>query len=685
MFLVGVLTLGGLGYSKILDLQRVENWAAVHKEHRSHQQTDVESIKGTVEIRPGRTIKLDLKLDMAPQSDEIVDTWLFSFNPGYRIDHIAVDNEVLNDNDFKFEDGLLHIPTSNTGDSGGTVHLVAEGVPDPLFAYLDNVVDWKTIEPTRAKRIAVLGQKPYVFHPQFVALLAGVSWFPTAGAAYGRDVFEIHKRDFFELNLEVLVPNNWIVAGPGTRQSLDEPNNGFRFNPSYPVPEFALIGSKFVRRAFEIRGIEFELLLSPKHTKNLATLAPALPALKDWTEKQIAQLQEGGLNYPFGTLSFVEIPTHLRVYGGGWKMGSAYSSPGIHMIRESGFPIAQFEPAIAEAEAYAAEAEAAANEDDLDLIGKYLFDYVKYYFQNDLHGSSPMISLGEQFLGYQTTPHGNGATALQAFVNELTGNLALDGAGFFSINLILEADYFLQMMRASPNDYFARSFIGMRRNGRIHRAGVWEYALDTSLADLDFENQPTAAGDVISLKNQAIVRTVQELLPQQKINAFLGMLQSQYRGQTYSPEDFVTIARDVGIDFNVLVGNWLNSTDLPGFLAQKPIVETVAGSNEDEFDYQTSFVLRNNESVPGAVAVEYYLVGERMVTGEEHRADTVHVPGNTTLRVALRTAEPVKYVRLTPYLSFNRYGESFFIENEEDVCTSGNCFTLCRRARLGSC
>ena len=159
--------------------------------------------------------------------------------------------------------------------------------------------------------------------------------------------------------------------------------------------------------------------------------------------------------------------------------------------------------------------------------------------------------------------------------------------------------------------------------------------MDTALADLDFDNQPTTAGDVISLKNQAIVRTVQELLPQQEINAFLGSLQTQYRGQTYSPEDFVTMARDAGIDFNVLVGNWLNSTDLPGFLAQKPIVETVADSNEDEFDYQTSFVLRNNESVPGAVAVEYYLVGERMVTGEEHRADTVHVPGNTTLRVAL--------------------------------------------------
>ena len=671
VFLVGALTLGGLGYSKIVDLQRVEQWAAVHKKHQPHQQTDVESITGSVEIRPGRTIKLDLKLDMAPRTDENLDTWLFSLNPGYRIDHIAVDDEVLNDNDYKFKDGLLHVPNLKTGDSGGTLHLVARGVPDPLFAYLDSALDWKTLEPTRAKRIWVLGQKPYVFHPQFVALLAGVSWFPTAGAAYGRDVFEIHKRDFFELNLEVLVPNDWIVAGPGTRQSLDVPNNGFRFNPSHPVPEFALIGSKFVRRAFESRGIEFELLLSPKHTKNLATLAPIVPALKDWTEKQIAQLQEGGVNFPFGTLSFVEVPTHLRVYGGGWKMGSAYAPPGIHMIRESGFPIAQFDRAIAEAEANAAEAQATATEDDHDPKGAYLFDYVKYYFQNDLHGSSPMISLGEHFLGYQTTPHGIGATALHAFVNELTGILALDAPGFFSIYLVLDADFYLQVMRANPAAYSTRNFIKMSRGARINRSRVWEPALRTALADLDFEGQPKVAGEVISLKSHAVVRTVSELFPQQKISALLSQLQSQHRGQSYSPEDFFEIARDSGIDFDMLVGNWLRSTDLAGFLVQEPILEKVVSSNEGEFEFQTSFVLRNDEPVPGAVAIEYHLEGERRGSGEGYWADTVHVSSNTALRVALHTSEPIDYVVLHPHLSFNQYEINLWNENEGSTVPLG--------------
>ena len=146
VFLVAVLTLGGLGYSKILDLQRVAHWAIVHKEHQSHQQTDVESIMGSVEIRPGRAIKLDLNLVMAASSDENSDDWLFTLNPGYRIDHIAVGDEVIDEDKYEFKDGILRIPTLSRLNLGSTVHLVAQGVPDPLFAYLDSALDWKTME-----------------------------------------------------------------------------------------------------------------------------------------------------------------------------------------------------------------------------------------------------------------------------------------------------------------------------------------------------------------------------------------------------------------------------------------------------------------------------------------------------------------------------------------------------------
>ncbi|MCY3541516.1 MAG: hypothetical protein OXH31_06370 [Gammaproteobacteria bacterium] len=661
-FLVGVMTLGGLGYAKMLDLQRVEHWANVHKEHQSHQQTDISSIHGSVEIRPGKSIKLDLTLNMAPQplSEMTLDAWLFSLNPGYQIDHVAVDDEILSDGDYEFKDGILRIPTTERENTGGTLHLVAQGIPDPLFAYLDSALDWKTMEPTQANRISVLGQRPYVFHPHFVALLSGVSWFPTSGAAYGRQVFETHKRDYLDLDLEVVVPHEWIVAGPGTRLRVDTPETRFRFKPNQPVPEFALIAAKFERRAFETRGIEFELLLSPKHTKNLDLFESAVPALKEWVATQIVRLEENGLSYPFGTLSFVEVPTSLRVYGGGWKMGSAYSPPGIHMIRESGFPIAQFERAKTKAEEEFG--------DDQEGIGNYLFEHVRIYFQNDLHGGSPMVSLGEQFLGYQATPHGKGATALHAFVNELAANVALEGEGLFSIYLVLDGGVVLQTT-TRPNDWFSRNFIDLIRGGQINRSRVWEPALRTALADLDFETQPKISNDVILLKSHAISWTVRELVPQKKISAFLGRLISEYRGQNYSPEDFFNIARDLDIDFDMLVGDWLNGTELPGFIVHEPNFEYVREGEYGAYEFQTSVVIRNDEPVPGAVGVEYWLRNAR--TSEELWADTVHFPAHTALRVALRTAQPVESLTLHPHLALNRTEYHFYPPNTRDALPRG--------------
>lgn len=55
---------------------------------------------------------------MAPQPAENLEAWLFSLNPGYRIDRIAVVDEVMDDDDYEFKDGILRIPTAKSGESG---------------------------------------------------------------------------------------------------------------------------------------------------------------------------------------------------------------------------------------------------------------------------------------------------------------------------------------------------------------------------------------------------------------------------------------------------------------------------------------------------------------------------------------------------------------------------------------
>ena len=342
---LGVAGIIGLYLSQTLEIRQLEEWTEIHEQHQHFSATNIEKIEGTVAIQPGRVIALDLRITIDPIGNKDSKNLLLSLNPGYQIRLLSLDGTGLDSNDFDFTNGLLTVPTEEASASVvQQLHLVAEGVPDSSFAYLDSKLDWSQLDSMDAENLFFYGQENYIFHPKFFALMPGVSWFPTSGSAYGRTDWENRPQDFFELDVEVEVPNGWLVAGPGTRELVDEGQiTRFRFNPNTPIPEIALVGSNFERRSLTVGGTNFELLLSKKHTKNLEVLEPMVPALEEWIADRLMELSKFGLEYPFETLTFVEVPVSLRVYGGGWRMDSVYSPPGIQMLRESGFPTARFD------------------------------------------------------------------------------------------------------------------------------------------------------------------------------------------------------------------------------------------------------------------------------------------------------------------------------------------------------
>lgn len=196
---VAVLAVAGLVTSKVSDQYQVRHWASVHHGHRVHSETDIDSIKGIVDIHSGRVVHLDLSISIAPTGAN-GDQWLLSLNPGYKLSHISVDGEVISD--YQFENGLLTIPASATSDVSSKVHLVASGVPDPLFAYLDTSLDPSTLHPAEFRRLLRLGRESYIFHSQYFAMMPGVSWFPASGSACGRGTLESRPTDYLTWTLK---------------------------------------------------------------------------------------------------------------------------------------------------------------------------------------------------------------------------------------------------------------------------------------------------------------------------------------------------------------------------------------------------------------------------------------------------------------------------------------------------
>ena len=338
-FCFGLLVIGTLIGAQMLENNRINHWVDVHDEHFDPRAfPDVHEVRGSVAINPRRTLTLNLKLDVTVDIDQDVEFILFSLNPGYDISNLAVAGKQVIDH--KFEHGLQKIPQHYFNSDLIELEITAKGLPNIRFAYLDTVDTLAKVVGPDVRQLRQLGTENAIFHSNFVVLTPGIKWYPTSGTATNENAWELRKRDFFTLNIDVSVPQKWLVAGPAKRQVLDDDNQAnYRFQQSSPLPEFALVSSKFKSVTIEAEGISFECLYAKKHRRPFEWFSgnPA-EQIQEIITGNLNSLKYMGLEYPFGSYALVEVPSTLRVFGGGFEMDTVMHPPGLTMIRESTLP-----------------------------------------------------------------------------------------------------------------------------------------------------------------------------------------------------------------------------------------------------------------------------------------------------------------------------------------------------------
>ncbi len=627
----------------LFERKQFDQWVTAHAQHQLHSSTDIEEISGKVDIKPGRGIDLDLTLTLNTQDSPSLDDWLFSLNPGYSIHELHVDGEVTVD--FEFENGLLTIPQTKATNEQTQIRLVASGMPNARFAYLDSAVN-----PTRpetgqeAQRLANLGKKSFIHHSQFIALMPEVYWMPSSGSAYGTTEWDATGNDFYALDIQVFAPREWKVVGPGRPQLH---RNGsrtlFHFRPKVPIRDLALVGSKYETYSINVQDIEFELMFNRKHRRFLDTLIEIGPALSDWLDERITEWKLAGLEYPFDTLSLVEVPVSLRVFGGGWRMDSVYAQPGFLMMRESGLPIARFDNALKNMPTEVEESDEKRSE--------YILEIVTQFFKNDQSGGNPLANVAKNFVLYQTMASGHGSVAINYLINELSKLLVTssDEDSLFSLFVVLDPRQNFRSRNVFTFDYQPDPNIW--HQGFTNRPSVWEPMAESSLADVDYIADPDVASRILFLRTNAIAHQILERYRTEQTGALLKELSRRYGGSTFTRNEFFQVAQHVGLDFDEVAGNWLDGVGLPGFLAANAKTERLQDSDSGESVYQTSFILRNNEPVPGVVAVSYIA---QSGTGAMSTLPAFRIDGLTSLKIAFQDSEPTRYIWISPEISLNR-------------------------------
>lgn len=633
--------IGGIVWQASADVARQEQWIAVHRANEAAPRADVRHLAGKVAIEPGDRLGLELTYRLAAASGRT----LFSLNPGMAITALRVDGA---ETPFEHSDGLLAVDLPPAAADEIELAISAEGVPDAAFAYLDSAL--RPDLGSANSGLVVLGRRGGIFDGGYVALMPGMHWLPTPGAATGREAPATYGRDFFTLDLAVQAPADWLVAGPGKREGEA---GAFRFRPSAPVPEVGLIGAAFERYAILAGDVEVELLLHPKHLRNVGFFADAAPEIEKRATSLFEDAERMGLGYPYGALSLAEAPAVLRPYGGGWRMGSVQALPGVLLLREYGFPTARFGATSDTDEEYEmAEGGRPAG----------MADHLMYYFANDITGGSPLYEGLRNLHGFVTGAQGEGAPALDLLVHELTAQLVAERrGGYFSAH-----DFETQ---ADLGSIMGESIQGVmsgqaRAVGRkvydqmTSQPSVWDRALGAGLAQLDVSD-PRLAQRVLWLKCPPIAASIIAAAGRERTAALLAELRRRHIGSNFTAADFEAAAQAAGIDVGGLLGDWLHDSALPGFLVARPQVFRLVDDDQGQPRYQLSVHVRNDEPVPGLVRLTYS-VGVR--DGEERAGATadstspIRIPGNASAELGLVASKPPERMWLEPYLSLNRHG-----------------------------
>ena len=609
-----------------------ESWLAAHEAVADEPGPLVEHLKAAIGIDPGARLRLEVEMEINTKAANLP-RLLFSFNPGLEVSQLLLDDEPT---PFRHEQGLLIVepPGPFPKDARAVLAVHASGIPDPDFAYLDSAVDWRRKSSRNA--ILWLGTAGGIFEKNYVALMPGLRWLPVPGP----NLDDAARANAPTVDLNVQLPDGWLVAGPGRREDLG--NGRHRFRPTARVPKVGMLAARFERRTMEVAGVELELLLHPAHLRNLDYYDGAGELIRSRLEDVFDDAAQFGIPYPYGGFTVVEVPAHLRGYSGGHWLDTNLVLPGLLLLKEHGFPYANVwilnDP---------------GQFPDLPAVKAQILEM---NFTAPFRSDSALRGLARNLVTYQTTAVGPGARALDYVGEELARDLLSNpsmyryaGPTIYTAHSSnIDAGFgatVVQMIDGLASQ--GTGWTGFSQFGFV-RQSVWERALRASLAEMDFAHHPRRAIGAFALRGNAVARSIVDGLGRDRAFALLAELRRRSDDGSYDADDFARAGASAGGELEQLIGNWLTDVALPGFVVSRARVERVADEADGKPRYEIRVHVRNDEPTPGLVRLSLGIMPQSA------RSEPVRVEGRTTVEVGMVTAEPPQVLWLEPYLALNR-------------------------------
>ena len=663
------------------DQEATTSWREFHASYEWSGGIDVKQMTGELYIDPKRhlTIDLDMKLSIDTAQPASL---AFTLNPGMEIQKLEIDGLQT---EYSFHKGLLEVqfPASIALDTIHTLGIVARGVPNPKFAYLDSTTDYLSDSATPRQAIMLLGRDGSVFDSKYVALMPGAYWYPVPGPAKGGYLYSQQGLSYFGVDLLVtLKAKDWQIVGTGTTTESTKNDHSFRLTSNNPLHEFGLFASNFESASLQVNESTFAMHLHKLHSDNLRLLASLEESLRHEIEDRMKLSNEFGLSLSHDTLSFVEVPRRLRTVGGGWRMNSVQALPGVFLLKEHAFPTARMDLLFDRIDRERSRSEEGVlgyldqtHTHDEEDVGNEKLAQVSGYFSRGMGTDSPWSSLGDFLWTHSTSASGRHSHALHQVMLCLLSELhpieqwyepqffnlyqVLNFAELTKVSLFEGSHALMDLSegRAIGGSIFATLAL---REDYTTRVSNWNRLEQTSLSDF-----PTYYGnehdlDLLLFKASLIANSLFSVNGGEKIAGWLAAIRRDSEGGTYTLDDAINLANQQDVVVDPFLSEWLHGNSLPGYVASSYTSVRIADDVEGNPQYQTSVNVRNTQSIGGLVRLQY--PNEHtwnwdypfLIEDGYYESQSVQIEANSTRRINLISNYEVRLLYLDPGPSLNR-------------------------------
>ena len=634
-----------------------QEWSKIHAIYDQNVELDIDEIHGSLEIDPGHHLVLDLTYVFRVQHEHNIPHLTFTLNPGLTINQVSLNGEVVG---HEFTNGLLTVPTGTPlpPNEPQAFSILAQGIPDPRFAYLDSPIDYFNDVATPRRAVQLFGKDGSIFTTKYVALMPGMHWYPIPGSQSTARSFT-NGIDFFHADIDISVTNsNWLMVGTDITQS-EKDSTSFKLRPANPLSEIAVFGTSFVKHSMTVADIKFNLYLHENHLKNVSKFDMADEKVRETIEEFFIPFKEAGLSYPFEELSFVEVPNRLRTLSGGFKTETVQVLPGMFLMKERGFPSAHFDTRIKRIKRW---------EDNPENWESHKYWALTDYFGDAVGTDNLWTSFSKIFWTHATSATGDDTIVLNDLMQNVVSRLSPAPDLWFSPYATYQIADFTQIFLPAVEWAIEQGgggeltdWVRSLSQRYLDRHSVWETMETKSLLGLPTTDTHQSDFEFMLAKNRLIARVLVQSNERDAILSWLSSVRSSYQGKSYTLKELVAHAEAAELETHPYLDVWLSESELPGYLVSALSHRKLSDDEEGKPRYETSFFVFNPSNTTGVFWTAYRPDRNR----NWPQTPTVAVEGKSTVRINIVTTYEIDYIHLYPNLSLNR--DEFGIRRAEAV------------------